>query len=188
MINNIGKDWPKALFTETRQIIAEHGLSPEGMKAIQNVLCRVAADPGWRNHAAFAELERTGATLTIIESLGDNDLTLVAARFVPDHATPIHDHTTWGVACVVKGRDRYIHWERLDDGSNPDAAHLQVRYDRVLETGEGVYWFDPPGDIHSQQGAGETARELVLFGRNPLIAVRHSFDPDTGRVSELKPK
>jgi hypothetical protein len=86
---------------------------------------------------------------------------------------------------VVKGRDRYTHYERLDDGSDPDTARLKVQYERILEPGESVYWLNPPGDIHSQQGEGETALEVVLFGRNPQAAVRHTFNPETGQVREL---
>jgi hypothetical protein len=38
--------------------------------------------------------------------------------------------------------------------------------------------------IHSQQGIGEAAWELVYFGRDPNARPRLYFDPDTGRVEE----
>jgi len=178
--------FPDEIFTDTKQILSEYGISHRGLQAIQENLTRVAAEPWMVEHPAFVELERTGATLKVIASQGDDDLTLVAGRFPADHPTPVHDHTTWGVACVVRGRDRYIHWERLDDGSRLDEARLRVQYERVLEPGDSVYWFDPPGDIHSQQGDGETALELVLFGKNPQAAIRHTFDPATRQIQELK--
>ena len=107
------------------------------------------------------------------------------ARFPPDRATPIHDHGTWGLLCVARGTDRYVHWERLDDGSQTGHAELQIAFERTLGPGDVVSWLDPPGDIHSQQGHdGETAFELVFFGRNPMSSVRHYFDPKQQTVWE----
>jgi len=186
MSKNSLSDKTSRLFAETKRILLEHGISHKGMQEIQMLLSRFAGDAEMKEHPSFAELERSGAALKVIDSLGDDDLTLVAGRFPAGHATPIHDHTTWGVACVVRGRDRYIHWERLDAGDLPEAARLQKQFERVLERGDCVYWFDPPGDIHSQQGEGETALELVLFGKNPQVAARHTYDPETGEIKQLK--
>jgi hypothetical protein len=38
--------------------------------------------------------------------------------------------------------------------------------------------------IHSQQGIGELAWELVYFGRDPNVRPRLYFDPEKGRVEE----
>jgi hypothetical protein len=38
--------------------------------------------------------------------------------------------------------------------------------------------------IHSQQGIGEAAWELVYFGRDPNARPRLYFDPASGRVEE----
>jgi hypothetical protein len=38
--------------------------------------------------------------------------------------------------------------------------------------------------IHSQQGIGEAAWELVYFGRHPNARPRLYFDPASGRVEE----
>ena len=38
--------------------------------------------------------------------------------------------------------------------------------------------------IHSQQGIGEAAWELVYFGRDPNARPRLYFDPVAGRVEE----
>ncbi len=60
---------------------------------------------------------------------------------------------------------------------------------RIIQTRElgprDVAWFpDIPGDIHSQQGIGEAAWELVYFGRDPNARPRLYFDPESGRVEE----
>ena len=134
------------------------------------------------------KLHGGGASVALLATEGDAGLTLTLARFEPGHGTPIHDHGTWAVAYVVEGRDHYIQYERVDDGSHAEKANLRVKYERVLEPGESVYWLDPPHDIHSQRSLDQAAWELVLFGKNPLRSERQYFDPDTGSVTRRMPR
>ena len=48
-------------------------------------------------------------------------------------------------------------------------------------------WLDPPHDIHSQQGIGEEALELVLFGKNTMTIPRNYYNPETGEVRTALP-
>ncbi len=173
---------------KARRAIDEHGVTESAMRQIQAALHELAQAPGLHEHASLQELHRSGAAAAILASEGLDGLTLVFARFPPDAPTPIHDHSTWGVAYVIEGHDRYTHWERVDDGHDPDHAQLHVQYEKVLGPGESVYWSDPPGDIHSQQGQNETAWELVLFGKDALQAARHYFDAATGHITVAKPQ
>jgi predicted metal-dependent enzyme (double-stranded beta helix superfamily) len=174
---------------EARQAIDEHGVSDTAMQAIQKALGKLASTPGLGEAASLQELHRSGAAASVLASEGADGITLVYGRFPPDQPTPVHDHGSWGVAYVLAGQDRYIHWKRLDDGSDLRQATLEVEYDRILEPGDSVYWFDPPRDIHSQQGhGGETAWELVMFGHDPMQVDRHYFDVDSGEVIAAEPQ
>ncbi len=173
---------------EARRAIDEHGVTETAMRRIQAALHKLAQISGLHDHASFQELHRSGAAASVLASEGPEGLTLVFARFPPDAPTPVHDHNTWGVAYVMEGHDRYIHWERLDDGRDSEHAQLRVQYEKALGPGDSVYWLDPPGDIHSQQGENETAWELVLFGKNAMQATRHYFDAATGHVTVAKPQ
>lgn len=104
-------------------------------------------------------------------------------RLPDDAPTPVHNHNTWGVAVVIEGMNRYWRWERLDDGSDPDRAVLQLG--EVVDHGPGEYvrWGDPPHDLHAQQGVDGAAWEFVFFGRNPNHQPRAYFDPDTGQIT-----
>ncbi len=175
-----------ATMAEARQAINEHGVTEVAMGRIQVALRKLAQTPGLHNHAAMQGLHRSGAAAAKLASEGPDGLTLVTARFPPDAPTPVHDHAAWGVAYVIEGHDRYIHWTRVDERANPQQAQLRVQYEKILEPGDSVYWFDPPGDIHSQQGHNGTAWELVLFGKDALQATRHYFDTATGKVTEAK--
>lgn len=111
-------------------------------------------------------------------------LTLMLARFPAEEATPIHNHGTWAVLCTYRGRDRYEGWRRVDDGSKPGFAQVEKAFERTLEPGDVVYWFDPPHDIHRQQGIDEAAWELILMGKDFTTLPRLYFDPENDAVQE----
>jgi predicted metal-dependent enzyme (double-stranded beta helix superfamily) len=118
----------------------------------------------------------------------ESGLTLVRGRFEPDALTPIHNHGSWGIIGVYRGRDRYQIWRRLDDGTGSGPARVELVEERVLEVGDVVILPPPPHDIHAQQGLdGAPAYEFVLFGANTMILPRLYFDPahDTAREVQL---
>ena len=83
---------------------------------------------------------------------------------------------------AVLQSDRYRHWRHNDEGQ------LKVLYEKELGPGSFVTWLDPPHDIHSQQGIGEPALELVLFGKNTMTIPRNYYDPETGEVRTALPQ
>ncbi len=174
---------------EARRAVDELGVTDAAMKRIQVALGRLAQTPGLKERPDLSGLHGSATTKAVVlASEGDDGLTLTLARFAPDEPTPIHDHGTWAVAHVFEGRDHYIQWERLDDGSDSERAELRVKYEKVLGPGDSVYWFGPPHDIHSRQAKDGPAWGLGLAGKNIMRTSRHYFDSDTGRVTEKKPQ
>ena len=174
---------------QVRQAVDEHGVTDAAIQQIQMALSQLAQTPGLKERPDLSGLHGSATTKAVVlASEGDEGLTLILARFAPDAPTPIHDHGTWAVAHVFEGRDHYIRWERLDDGSDPERAEVRVKHEKVLGPGDSVYWYGPPHDIHSQQAKDGPAWELVLAGKNMMRTTRHYFDRDTGRVTEQKPQ
>ena len=118
----------------------------------------------------------------------DGTLTLMFARFPHEAETPVHNHNSWGVVCVVHGRDRYLAWQRTDDAARDGYADVKLLYERVIGPGEYVHFGDVPNeDIHSQQGAeGAPVWELVFFGRDPNVQPRLYFDPQAKTVTAAR--
>lgn len=177
--------------SEARSAIDQFGETDEAMTTIQAALAKLARQPGLKDRADLDELHGSSSmAAAALASEGENRITLFIVRFAANSSTPVHDHLTWGVIHVLEGRDRYIQWERLADGTAHDRAELRVKSDRILEPGQSVYWLAPPNDIHSQESLSSVVWELVLSGKN-LIADgitqhRHYFDPKTGRVTKAK--
>jgi len=111
----------------------------------------------------------------------ESGLTLMNARFGPESMTPIHNHNSWAIVGVYRGRDLYQKWRRIDAANGAGNAQVELIEERVLEPGDAAIVPAPPQDIHAQQGyANEVAYELVLFGTNPAGKPRLYFDPIQG--------
>jgi 3-mercaptopropionate dioxygenase len=160
--------------SRARELLADDP-GDEAREAVGRLLAEESRKPGFVPDAEMQSLHGGDSTFTILQSDPDG-LTLMLARFSAVEETPVHDHGSWGVACVVRGRDRYRHY-RVDS-----AGAVQLLYEKELEPGAFVTWPDPPHDIHSQQGIGEPAWELVLFGKDVTQMPRHYHDLETGKV------
>jgi len=156
-----------------RELLAS-GVDETSLDAVGRLLIESSREAGFVRDAEMKSLHGSESSFTILQSDADG-LTLMLSRFSPDAATPVHDHKSWGVACVVRGRDRYTHWELMPDGA------VRVLYEKELGPGSYVAWLGPPHDIHSQQGIDEDAMELVLFGKNVTAIPRSYYDPATGQ-------
>jgi predicted metal-dependent enzyme (double-stranded beta helix superfamily) len=157
------------------------GVTEERLRGVGRALADASRERGFIDEREMRTLHGSDASFTILQTDPDG-LTLMLARFPETAETPVHDHSSWGVACVVRGKDRYRHWHHDDEG------RLKVLYEKVLEPGQFVVWLDPPHDIHSQQGVGGTALELVLFGKDVTVIPRHYYDPETGKVRTALPQ
>jgi predicted metal-dependent enzyme (double-stranded beta helix superfamily) len=166
--------------SRARELLAS-GAGDANRDAVGRLLSEESRKPGFVPDAKMRSLHGGDSTFTILQSDSDG-LTLMLARFSPHEETPVHDHGSWGVACVVRGRDRYRHYHRTEGG------RVTLAYEKELTPGMFVTWPDPPDDIHSQQGIEEEAWELVLFGRDVTRIPRHYHDLETGKVRTALPQ
>ncbi|HYM95667.1 MAG TPA: hypothetical protein VET26_00060 [Candidatus Sulfotelmatobacter sp.] len=166
--------------SEARELLSGE-VSEDSLRAVGKLLAVVSAEPGFVPEGEMRGLHGGTAAFRILQSDPDG-LTLMLARFRRDEETPIHNHGTWGVACVVKGMDRYRHWELVD------GSWVRMLYSKRLAPGDFVTWLGPPTDIHSQAGSGEDATELVLFGRDITTFPRTYYDAATGEITPAQPQ
>jgi predicted metal-dependent enzyme (double-stranded beta helix superfamily) len=173
-------------FRAAEDLRAEHGPGAETFAGVGTLLRRLGADSTLVDPSRLATLHDSSAGFTLLGH-GDAGSTLMLARFRADAPTPVHNHNSWGVICVIRGRDRHILWAREDDGSQPGRAQLRIVESRELGPGDVAWFPEAPGDIHSQQGIDGDAWELVYFARDPTTRSRLYFDPDREQVEERAP-
>lgn len=164
---------------KARRLLAD-GVTEESLAAVGRLLAESSREPGFVAEREMRRLHGSESSFTLLQSDPDG-LTLMLSRFSPEAATPVHDHNSWGVACVVQGRDRYQRWELAPDG------RVRMVHEDDLGPEEFVTWLGPPHDLHSQQGIDGDALELVLFGKNVTVIPRNYYDPETGKVRTALP-
>jgi hypothetical protein len=117
-------DSPAAFVADAVALLAKHGATDEGFRAVGARLRRLARQPGIVADEHLVALHGSAAAATVLHEGADGTCALLLGRFPAEAPTPVHNHNTWGIACVVQGRDRYLRWERRDDGTDPTRAAL----------------------------------------------------------------
>jgi predicted metal-dependent enzyme (double-stranded beta helix superfamily) len=84
----------------------------------------------------------------------------------PSTETKIHDHSSWGVYCCTVGSVLEERYERLDEGSRLDHAHLKKIWQLMWSRKDGVSSVLPgDGGIHRIGNPGDSvAISVHLYG------------------------
>src|SRR5438132_5167867 len=133
-------------FDTAERLVADQGANPTAFAFIGDLLRIVAADATLIDESKLDALHQSSAHATILGHVPAGS-TLMLGRFTPEAPTPVHNHNSWGVLCVVRGRDRHILWRRQDDGSRMGRAQLEIIETRELAPGDVAWFPDVPGDI-----------------------------------------
>ena len=106
----------------------------------------------------------------------------------PGSATRIHDHSSWGVFCCVVGAVLEDRYERLDDGSRPDHAHLKKIWQLLWSREDGASSVLPhDGGIHRVGNSGEgLAVSVHLYGPRVGEVDGRDYDPSRDYVCERR--
>jgi predicted metal-dependent enzyme (double-stranded beta helix superfamily) len=99
----------------------------------------------------------------------------------PGQATPIHDHTTWGVIGMLRGSELSQAYERTPNGMA--AAGDEDR----LEPGDVAAVSPHIGDIHRVRNAYDDRVSISIhaYGADIGQVRRHVFDPQTAAAREF---
>ena len=100
----------------------------------------------------------------------------------PGQSTPIHDHRTWGVIGMLRGRERSTSYRR--DG---DTGQLIEGETKDLLPGDIEFVSPRLGDIHRVCNAQDTEPSISVhvYGANIGAVKRHLYDPQTGAPGEF---
>lgn len=106
----------------------------------------------------------------------DPDLSITIAQVPEGKVIPVHDHGTWEIVAPYRGVVDYTEYRRVDDGSEPGSAALEVVDQRRLMMGDIATCPPPPNDVHGWTVKADTYLLAVV---GPEIRTRRAyFDPD----------
>jgi predicted metal-dependent enzyme (double-stranded beta helix superfamily) len=126
------------------------------------LLARLVAQDDWLPEAfAQPDPQRYQQYLLHADSLGR--FSVVSFVWGPGQATPIHDHTVWGLIGLLRGAEQSQPYARTPDGRwAPDGAPVTLVPGQVEAVSPRI------GDVHrvSNAQAGQTSISIHVYGAN----------------------
>jgi predicted metal-dependent enzyme (double-stranded beta helix superfamily) len=141
---------------------------------------RLVADRSWLAPKHYQADEEQGFGVHLLHEEADHSLAVLVLSWLPGRGTPPHDHGTWAVVAGVEGVERNLRYNRLDDGSRPDYAELEIKHEFDAREGELVCMRS--GGIHKV--TNETDRVTLsvhTYGRHVNHTDRSQFDLASNR-------
>ena len=147
---------------------------------------RLCADDRWLD-----ERHRTASadhyTRHLLHKEPNNRFIVLSLVWLPGQATPIHDHSCWGVMGLIENSLEEVCFDRLDDGSRKDFADLQQSRGSDVGKGSVAYLLPPYEEIHRiGNNTGKPTVSLHVYGRD--LDEVNVFDANTGKVSPMRIK
>jgi 3-mercaptopropionate dioxygenase len=181
----------RALIDETNRLRTAIADDAARVDALRPAFAALLAADGWLPDSCARpdESSRMGGGIGqyALYRAEDGSLCLFSLVVPVGASTPVHDHLAWGLVGIYRGRQDETVYRRLDDGSDPSHAQLEVAKRQELGRG-GFYTLLPPtDDIHYVSTISETASVSIHLLANDTACVwRHRFEPATGVVTPFR--
>jgi predicted metal-dependent enzyme (double-stranded beta helix superfamily) len=168
-----------------RRIFRQPGGIKERLDQARPVFRELLLEDGWLPPEFGRRCEDSGmgegiGTWLMFRS-AENDLSLFSLVVDPGKETPVHDHLSWGLVGLYRGRQAEKVYRKL-----PGSA-VELTDERTLERG-GIYDLIPPdGDIHSVATiSAEPSISIHLLGSDIGCIWRHRYDVAAGQVHDFR--
>ncbi len=170
---------------DLRRISAQSETEDEIFEQLEPLAARLVSDPSWLEPKHFESNEEQGFGVHLLHEEPDHSLAVFAVNWLPGRGTPPHDHGTWAVVAGIEGIERNVRYGRVDDGSRPDYAELEVKKEFDAAPGEVVCIRN--GGIHKVSNeTDKLTLSLHTYGRHINHTNRSQFDLDSNERKEFK--
>jgi predicted metal-dependent enzyme (double-stranded beta helix superfamily) len=181
----------RGFIADVRATLARHSDVPAALAALRPRFAALLADQTWLPDEFAAPYEASGmgggiATWLLFRA-ADRSLSLFALVVPPGSETPVHDHLAWGFVGLHRGAQDETVYRRVDDGSDPERAELEVAEVNALTPGDIYTLLPPDGDIHSvKTTSAQPSISIHLLANDTGCVVRHAFDPAHAHVRAFR--
>jgi predicted metal-dependent enzyme (double-stranded beta helix superfamily) len=181
----------RALIDETARLRAAVSDDAARVDALRPAFAALLAADGWLPDSCATpdNTSRMGGGIGqyALYRAADRSLCLFSLVVPAGSATPVHDHLAWGLVGIYRGRQDETVYRRLDDGSDPAQARLEVSRRQELGPGEFYALLPPTDDIHYVATISDTPSiSIHLLANDTACVWRHRFEPATGVVTPFR--
>src|SRR5438093_11821006 len=181
----------RALIEETERLRTAIHDDASRVEALRPAFARLLGSDGWLPEHCARPDDRSGMGGGIgqyaLYRAEDGSLCLFSLVVPPGAQTPVHDHLAWGLVGIYRGRQDETVYRRLDDGSDPARARLEISKRQQLGRGEFYTLLPPTDDIHYVSTISDTPSiSIHLLANDTACVWRHRFDPAHGLVTPFR--
>jgi predicted metal-dependent enzyme (double-stranded beta helix superfamily) len=181
----------RALIDETTRLTAAIHDDAARVEALRPAFAALLAADGWLPDACARpdEGSRMGGGIGqyALYRAENGSLCLFSLVVPAGASTPVHDHLAWGLVGIYRGRQDETVYRRLDDGSDPARARLEISKRQQLSRGEFYTLLPPADDIHYVSTISDAPSiSIHLLANDTACVWRHRFEPATGIVTPFR--
>lgn len=153
---------------------------------VRDLLREALATPGDWIDPAYQQLGEGEYALYPVYRAADGRCSILVVVLRPDIPLPVHNHGSWAVIGIYKGREQETWFRQVDDGSVPGRAQLEV--DQTFVNERGTTSVVPDGHIHTVEAMdGHQAVSIHIYGTDIVTQQRSEFDLATGTERVFRP-
>jgi predicted metal-dependent enzyme (double-stranded beta helix superfamily) len=174
-------DYATRFRRHARAIVEEHGVNRPALDRILAELKELAAERALWREGDFPPPDPDEQQARYLIGMDeDSTFALYLNVMRPGKRVLPHNHTTWACIAAVEGEECNRLYRRLDDGTVPGRATIELADEINVGPGSGVALM--PDDIHSVTIEGDAPiRHLHMYGRAlETLTERVLFDPGAG--------
>jgi len=181
----------RALIGETEQLMGSDADSATRVEALKPAFSKLLSSDAWLPDQLAQPDEKSrmgdGIGQYALYRAEDGSLCLFSLVVPSGASTPVHDHLAWGLVGVYRGEQDETVYRRLDDGSNPAHAQLEIAKRQELRPGDLYALLPPTDDIHYVKTISESASiSIHLLANDTACVWRHKYDPASGVVTPFR--
>ncbi len=168
------------------RVLSRRPALPFIVREVSHLTKQLVASDRWLEER-FREASADSYRRHLLHRDPQNRFIVLSLVWMPGQATPIHDHSCWGVMGVLDNSLEEIGYDRLDDGSRADFAELKQSRGADVGRGSVAYLLPPYEEIHRIANvSSKPTISIHIYGRD--LDEVNVFDEATGKVSPMRIK
>lgn len=182
-MNVLDKYSIKDFASETEIIVRSSPSEFETLRRLKPLMEKLITIPNAVPAEAFVSRQDKFAN-NLLYRPKDRVFSIMGGNWLPGQTTPIHDHLTWAMVGVCLGEERESIYRRIDDGSDPKRARLELASERINKKGH-VTVLGNAGIHRIDNVSLAPSLSVHMYGLDIGTFERHSYDPITGEICKF---